>query len=642
MSESTLKVLLIEDDEDDYILVRKLLSQIGSARYEIDWVQTYADAIEATAKGKHDVCLVDYRLGERNGIEILEAIRGRGDCTPAIFLTGHPNFDVDMEAMKAGADDYLVKGQISADLLERSIRYAVERSQAAEALRESEERLKLAMEAAQLGAWDLDLATGTAWRSLRHDQIFGYDSLLPHWTYEMFLEHVLPEDRAEVDRKFREAVKGGRPGALECRIRRADGVPAWIWVQGHVRFDDGKPVRIQGLIRDITEQRYLEEQLRQAQKMEAIGTLAGGIAHDFNNILAAILGNAEIALEDTAEDGPRHNLQQILRATVRGRDLVKQILTYSRRSERERRILHLSPLVKETFTLLRASLPTTIQMKLDLRASPDVVHADPSQIQQVIMNLITNAAYAMREKGGTLEVSLDSAGLDSKDLLPDRDMTPGQYLVLSAKDTGCGMGESVRKRIFEPFFSTKEKGEGTGLGLSVVYGIVKGHGGGIAVWSEPGQGSLFTVYLPAAMMDEKGKGEGSSAGAIPGGTERILFVDDEEAMAELGQATLAKLGYEVIATKSSMEAFTLFMQDPKRFDLVITDQTMPEMTGLVLATKLLKERPGLPVILCTGYSENISRETAKETGIREFVMKPASKKEMAEAVRRALAGPESS
>jgi len=265
-----------------------------------------------------------------------------------------------------------------------------------------------------------------------------------------------------------------------------------------------------------------------------------------------------------------------------------------------------------------------------------LVYADPSQIQQIIMNLCTNAAQAMREKGGTLEVSLRAITIDSRELLPEPDMAMGEYLVLSVRDTGHGMDDAVMKRMFEPFFTTKEKGQGTGLGLSVVYGIVKSHKGGMRVWSKPGHGSVLTVYLPLASVSAEVQSETVSWESLLKGTERILFVDDEEVIRELGQAVLARLGYTVVAKRSSKEALEIFMEDPKRFDLVITDQTMPGMTGVMLAAELLKLRPDLPVILCTGYSESVSREAAQEVGITEFVMKPLSKRELAQAVRRAL------
>ena len=389
---------------------------------------------------------------------------------------------------------------------------------------------------------------------------------------------------------------------------------------------------------EMAERTRMEEQLRQAQKMEAIGTLAGGIAHDFNNILAAIIGFTEMVLDDVS-DNPfvQQRMERVLKAGLRGRDLVRQILTFSRRSDQEKKALHLSPLIQETFKLLRASIPTTIEMKLDLDANRDLAYADPSQIQQIIMNLCTNASHAMREKGGTLEVSLRAITIDTRELLPEPDMAPGDYLVLSVRDTGLGMDDRVMKRIFEPFFTTKEKGQGTGLGLSVVYGIVKSHKGGIRVSSRPGQGSVFSVYLPAASTEAEVERETVSWDTLPTGTERILFVDDEEPIVELGQGVLRRLGYTVVAKRSGREALETFREDGA-FDLVITDQTMPEMTGVMLAAELLKLRPDLPVILCTGYSESVSRETAQEVGIREFLMKPLSKRELAGAVRRALEG----
>jgi PAS domain S-box-containing protein len=388
------------------------------------------------------------------------------------------------------------------------------------------------------------------------------------------------------------------------------------------------------LQREGEERRQTEERLRQSQKMEAIGTLAGGIAHDFNNMLGAIIGFTEMAIDDNM---PRNHtveqaLKKVMKAAFRARDLVRQILAFSRKSHQEIVPLQLAPLVKETAKLLRATLPTSVAIEVKIKSPSDTVLADPSQMQQVVMNLCTNAGFAMREKGGKLTLSVrDAFGPHSP--APD-DLEPGPYILLSVKDTGTGMDPETMNRIFEPFFTTKQKGQGTGMGLAVVYGIVKSLHGDITVESQPGKGTTFNVFIPRA--EQPAELDEASLDEIPHGTERILFVDDEEFLVELGRTTLRHLGYKVIGVTDSQDALSLFLDNPGRFDVVITDQAMPAMTGLTLAKELAKARPKIPIILCTGYSDAVSPESIKEAGVRELVMKPLTKRDLAEAIRRAL------
>jgi PAS domain S-box-containing protein len=388
------------------------------------------------------------------------------------------------------------------------------------------------------------------------------------------------------------------------------------------------------LLDETDERQRLEEQLRQAQKMEAVGTLAGGIAHDFNNMLAAILGNAELALDDVDDQNPaRRNLDQILKATHRARELVSEILTFSRKSAKEQKPMRMTPLLNETFKLLRASLPATIKMDLRVAGTDDVIVANPSQIQQVVMNLATNAAQAMPD-GGHLEIALLDARFDPGHAIPDPDMRPGEYIELMVRDRGCGMDEALQRRIFEPFFTTKAVGSGTGLGLSVVYGIVKGCHGAITVTSSPGKGSTFKAFFLKAKGGVEALQE--TRATLPRGTERVVFVDDEETLRIMAESSLSRLGYKVTTVEDPGRALRLFRDDPNGFDLIITDYTMPGMTGLALSKEILRVKPGMAIVLCTGYSEGVDEEKAKDAGIREFLMKPITKQELAEAVRRAL------
>jgi CheY-like chemotaxis protein/anti-sigma regulatory factor (Ser/Thr protein kinase) len=373
--------------------------------------------------------------------------------------------------------------------------------------------------------------------------------------------------------------------------------------------------------------------------MEAIGTLAGGIAHDFNNMLAIIMGNTEMAMDDV-RDGvlPGRSLDHILSAVKRGRDLVKEILTFSRKAQRERTPTDVISVLHETFSLLRSTLPTTITMSLDIQSESGIMLGDPVQVEQILMNLATNAAHAMRNAGGTLAIRLIDAAFQSDDILPDPDMKPGRYLKLIVEDTGTGMTDEVRSRIFEPFFTTKGVGQGTGMGLSVVYGIVKSYNGALEVESTPGKGSTFAIYLPKA-ESPAGNGE-DAAKVVWGNQEHVLFIDDEHPLTEVAEAMLKKLGYRVTAMTDSREAWKLFLEDPRAFDLVITDQTMPDLTGVTLAQKMIRIRPDVPVIVCTGYSETVSPEEARKAGVREFLMKPLVRDELAAAIRRALDGVE--
>ena len=401
-----------------------------------------------------------------------------------------------------------------------------------------------------------------------------------------------------------------------------------------VQNGSGDIVSFVSVNRDVTQEKVLEAQLQLAHRMQSIGTLAGGIAHDFNNILSAIIGYTELTV-DYLEKGslPYNNLQEVLEAGERAKDLINQILAFSRQSEQDLKPLQLKLIVKEVLKLIRATLPSTIEIHQDLQSDAAIL-GDQIKIHQVLMNLCTNASHAMLEKGGVLSVSLSEVELDSSFIVKHFDIKSGSYLKLSISDTGHGMPARVLEHIFDPFFTTKEKGQGTGMGLSVVHGIAKSHNGTIHVYSEPGEGSTFNVYLPIIekQLEQKIRDEKP----MPTGTEHILFVDDEESLIDMGKQLLVSLGYDVTTRINSIEAFELFKTRPDAFDLVITDLTMPNMTGDELAKKLMAIRPDIPVILCTGFSTRITEEKSKNMGIRAFILKPLIRKDIAGTIRKVL------
>ncbi|MCU0663543.1 MAG: ATP-binding protein [Myxococcota bacterium] len=403
-----------------------------------------------------------------------------------------------------------------------------------------------------------------------------------------------------------------------------------------VRDAAGHLINYTTVQRDVTHEARLEQELRQAQKMESIGTLAGGIAHDFNNILAPVLGFTELALRQLPPEHPvAAKLEQVKKATLRARDLVRQIMSFARKSTDERQPMALQHVLKEVMRLLRATLPTTLDIRQKVNDECPLVLADATQMHQIIMNLCTNAAQSMGDKGGVMEVALSECFVLEKDahhIAPD--MAAGRYVRLSVSDTGCGIEPEVLSRIFDPYFTTKPKENGTGIGLAVVHGIVKRHGGQVTVYSEQGLGTTFHIYLPLLERDA-GAVESSRALELPRGVETVMIVDDEPDIVELEQELLTSLGYQVIAMSSSLEALETFRADPGRIDLLITDQTMPGMTGVDLAAAVLLVRR-IPIILCTGFSEIVTAEKATGAGVREFLMKPISSEEMALVVRRLL------
>ena len=384
-----------------------------------------------------------------------------------------------------------------------------------------------------------------------------------------------------------------------------------------------------------------ENQLQQVMKLQAIGTLAGGIAHDFNNILFPIVGYTELTMDDVPEGSQaKQNLQEVLKAANRAKKLVQQILTFSRQNSQERKPMRVQTLIKEALKLLRATIPSSIEIHTSVDEDCGLIKGDPTQIHQVIMNLSTNAYHALQETGGKIEVSLKEINLNYEESLQRVGIKVGRHLELTVKDNGQGMTPQVLERIFDPYYTTKKQGKGTGLGLSVTHGIIKNHGGDISVSSQPGVGSTFSVYLPV-IDDIDLEIESAETASATNGNERILLVDDEAQIIDIERRILERLGYKVTSKTDSEEALEEFSARPELFDLVITDMTMPKITGDRLARRLMDINPQIPVIMCTGFNEAITEEKALAMGIDKFVMKPIIKDELACAIRTVLDNPKS-
>ncbi len=504
-------------------------------------------------------------------------------------------------------------------------------------LRISEERYRITLDALDEGLYDWNIVEDTLFFSPSYFTMLGYEKNEFEHSMECYKKLLHPEDRERSVNTIQQFLStGDSENEAEVRLRAKDGSYRWVLTKGRIvtRDRDGKPIRMVGTNVDITKQKELENELIQSHKMEAIGTLAGGIAHDFNNVLSSIIGFTELAIEDAQKGTAQENyLQQVYTASIRAKDLVWQILTFARETHEPTKPIQVDKIAKEVLKLMRSSIPTTIEIKQNIN-SESLIIGNPTQIHQIITNFCTNAAHAMDESGGILEVSVKDVSIDKASRVHRDDLRPGDYIEIKVSDTGVGIPSDIISSIYQPYFTTKAAGEGTGMGLAVVQGIVEKSGGKISVESRVGKGTTFSVFLP---ITKKQKVDHQYVQEkLPTGNERILFVDDEASIAKMGARNLESLGYTVTALTSSVDALEVFRSKPNAFDLVISDMTMPNMTGDILAVELMVIRSDIPVILCTGYSKKISDETASEIGIKAFAYKPIVKADLAKTVRKVL------
>ncbi len=622
---------------------------------------------------KPDLVLVDLHMPDIDGLDILAWATEHAPNTPTIVCSGTGVIRDVIEALRLGAWDYILKPVQDFSVLLHAVNKAIERArlirenklynlhlesevekrtkqveqaninllQLNNRLRQSEEKFRTYTESAPV-AIIIYQDAGWIYANPAAEQLMAA-SLIELSSLE-FNDIIHPDFRHIYhNNRITNLSDAFLKNSHELKIIARDGSEKWVNFRAEkIEFEGKNAVMVSAMdIGDLKqaeiEKQQLEIQLRQAQKMESIGTLAGGIAHDFNNILSSVIGYTELTLADMSEGKPasKQNLQAILRAGERARDLVSQILTFSRQTELVNIPIKMHMIANEVLKLLRSSIPTTIEIIHKIQKCKPIL-ADPTQIHQVIMNLCTNAFHAMQRSGGVMTVTLSPIEIQAQDSERIADLSPGSYAKLEVIDTGTGMNQSTIERIFDPYFTTKEKGKGTGLGLAVVHGIVTNHNGAITVESIPGQGSTFRVFLP--VVDDSEMQITSRKKQLPRGTEHILLVDDEKEIVLIEQQMLERLGYKVTTCAGSMDALTVFQASPLKFDMIITDMTMPNMTGDQLACEIIKIRPEIPIILCTGFSEYMNNEKAKSMGIRKFVLKPVSMEEIATAIRDVLDG----
>lgn len=659
-----IRVLIAEDDSNDAELLVRALREGG---YEPDWRRVDTEAgFVAALEELYDLVISDYVMPGFGGLRALALLKEREIKIPFILVSGVAGEDLAVTAMKLGAADYLLKDRLT--LLGSAVGHALleaqaqrerlaivghallealmeeqlrrERLAADAALRESEARFLQVVESMREVFWMTDAGkTRMLYISPGFEAIWGRTCESITASLAEWADSIHPEDRTRVLEAARTKQVLGTYEE-EYRIVRPDGTIRWVRDRASpVRNAGGEISRVVGVAEDITQRKELEQQFRQAQKMESIGTLAGGIAHDFNNILTAIGGYTELA-RGALDDRPevQELLEAVLAAAGRATGLVRQILAFSRQQPIERRLIQLGPIVAESFALLRASIPSTIEFEKWLAGDAPTVFADPGQVHQCLMNLGTNAWHAMKDGSGLIRITLEKCEIDAAQAAASPQLRPGSYVRVSVRDSGKGMDKATLQRIFDPFFTTKPPGEGTGLGLAVVHGIMVSHEGAVTVESQPDEGTTFHLYFPAHSAEATA--EPAQTGEFPRGHgERILVVDDEETLVTLAMKTLVNLGYQAEGVTQPASALAMVRADPGRFALVITDMTMPVMTGMQLATILLHSWPGLPVILMTGYSATISPELVKAAGIRSLVLKPANLRSIAIAVNAALSAP---
>ncbi len=626
-----LDILLVEDDEDDYHIVRRLLSQATTIQCTLHWRASYEDGLAALRERPFDVCLVDYRLGAHDGLSLLRTIRSEGLTLPVILLTGQGDLQVDLEAMAAGAWDYLIKGQIDAQQLERSIRYAVERHRAEERIREQAALLDAARDVIMA----VDLDGHVIYWNRSAEQLTGKSAAEVQGRSVL---EVLDGIDAALLQEAMLAVQTDGVWNGELRVHRHNGEDRLLesrWTLVRDAYSRPRSVLIIGT--DVTERRQLEQQFLRAQRMESIGRLVSGMAHDLNNLFVPILLGVRMLAQDTLDPEKRARaLGMIQRSAERGADLVRQVLAFARGMEGERVPLNVRTIVQEVAHLLRETFPSTIRIETRLDDELWPVQGDATQIQQVLMNLCVNARDAMPE-GGRLLLAAENVEVDPHYARRVLEARPGSYVCLTVSDTGMGIPHDILDKIFEPFFTTKPVGKGSGLGLSTVYSIVRSHGGFINVYSEPGRGSTFRVYLPAAPEARAAEAE-VAAPTYRGAGEGVLLVDDEPFVLEAAREALEQLGYRVYTATQGREALEQMEAHASEIRAVITDLVMPEMDGLHLIRAIRERWPDVPVVASSGLYGGRA-EAARQAGAHAFLHKPYTAEKLTAVLHQVLHEP---
>lgn len=645
MHDVPIRVLVVDDDEDDFIIARDLISHIKDRNYQVDWANNFGAGLEAVQRREHNICLLDFRLGALTGLDLLRQARELGCRQPMILLTGQGDHEVDVEAMKAGAADYLVKGQLNADTLERAIRYALEGAQAEERLRRERDLISRITGTSPVGIIMACGAGNITFANHKAEEVLGL-------TQEAIAQrtcNVLDWQSTDADGNpislhnspLKPVLDSGGPVQNVRLAIQTEGRRVLLSTNAAPLLDAaGKVDGMVVTVEDVTERLSLEAQLRQSQKMECVGQLAAGVAHDINNVLTVIQGHAGILLNITPPGASNEkSLKQISAAAERAARFIRQLLMFSRKQVFQTKIVDLNTVLHNVENMLSRLLGEDVALETDYRNNIPRIEADTGMLEQVIMNLAVNGRDAM-PKGGKLTVSTTCVSVDTDYVRHNSEASAGQFVRLTVADTGCGMDSKTLQRIFEPFFSTKEVGKGTGLGLATVYGIVKQHHGWIEVESEVNVGTTFKIHFPAVDKAADSSTEFiTKPEPIRGGKESLLIVEDEPGLREIVEAVMKEYQYRVAVAASGAEALRIWDEHQGKFDLVLTDMIMPGgMTGMELIEGLKKRKPDVRVICTSGYSDELTGKDLRQEDM-VFLPKPYLPSQLARLVRKCLDAP---